>query len=132
MLADPGALVDFGFSLDDGLAHLQSHDAGMLGLARSKDPGRLAHPLGPRGEGNGPPLEKGSVRLRQDSLESGAGRGRKSFENLASRGIDRLNAHPASPFFYCAALALPMISPKSDSRNEPARVAPFRRAIDVA
>src|SRR5207249_5863286 len=68
VLAGPGALVDLRLALNDRLAHLEGHGAGVFGPARSKDLRGFSHPLRPPREGDLPPLEERRVCPHENSF----------------------------------------------------------------
>src|SRR5262249_10361114 len=65
VVADPGALVDLGPSLRDGLAHLGGHEAGQLVASLAEERARASSRSRPLGESREAPVEEGPVGVAQ-------------------------------------------------------------------
>src|SRR2546426_320241 len=100
VFARPGALLDLGLALNDGLAHLERHQPGVVRLARAQRRRGLPHALGARGVPRVPPLEKGRVRGREDPLDVLPRVLVEGLEDLTRCWIHGLNRHGRSPLSY--------------------------------
>ena len=109
VLAGPGALVHLRLGLDDRLAHLERHQARVVGLALLEHLGRVAQMPRPHVERSRSPFEERRVGGRQDALHLPDRSCLERFDDLAGRWIHRLHAHRSASTFLTPSMKAPTI-----------------------
>ena len=89
-VAVPGAFLDFGLALGDGLAHFEGGDAREVGFALAEGARDSVEGGGTLGEGGETPVGEGGAGLAERGVYLGRAVGLEGVDDVAGGGVDGL------------------------------------------